>query len=284
MSRSFSTHKNSLNRPRKEGILPNKTLGQNFLKDRNYVKKIIDAADIKKDETVLEIGPGMGAITLELAEKAGKVIAVEKDGKMAAMLEASLAAAGIKNVQIITGDILELFKKDRLDIKGLKRYKVVANIPYYLTSFLIRNLLEIKNGPEDIFLMIQKEVGQRICSQPPQMNLLSVSVGYYATPRILFKVSKNSFYPKPKIDSVFIRIAPKGIEKNNGFFDIVKAGFSHPRKQLLNNLSDGLSINREGVKKWLESNNIKPEQRAETISLEQWEKLLASFPYREKKE
>jgi 16S rRNA (adenine1518-N6/adenine1519-N6)-dimethyltransferase len=284
MSRSFSTHKNSLKGPRKEGILPNKTLGQNFLKDQNYVKKIIEAADLKKDETVLEIGPGMGAITVELAKRAGQVIAVEKDREMAAKLKASLADANIENVQIITGDILELFKKDRLAIRGLKKYKVVANIPYYLTSFLIRNLLEIKNGPEDIFLMIQKEVGQRICSRPPQMNLLSVSVGYYAVPKILFKVSKNSFYPRPKIDSVFIRITPKGIEKNSKFFEIVKAGFSHPRKQLLNNLSGNLSLSREEIEKWLESNGIKPERRAETISLEQWEELFASFPYKEGKE
>jgi 16S rRNA (adenine1518-N6/adenine1519-N6)-dimethyltransferase len=284
MSRNFSTHKNSPNRPRKEGVLPNKTLGQNFLRDQNYVKKIIEAADIEKDETILEIGPGLGAITMELAKKADNVIAVEKDEKMAVMLKASLISAGIKNVQIITGDILELFKKDKLAIKGLKRYKVVANIPYYLTSFLIRSLMEIKNGPEDIFLMIQKEVGQRICSKPPHMNLLSVSVGYYSTPKILFKVSKNSFSPRPKIDSVFIRITPKGIEKNEKFFRIVKAGFSHPRKQLLNNLSASLGLDKEKTKRWLESDCIKPEQRAETLSIGQWERLLASFPYRGGKE
>lgn len=270
MSRNFSTHKNRPKELQNGAVLPNKTLGQNFLKDQNYVKKIIEVADIKKDETVLEIGPGMGAITAELAKKAKNVIAVEKDEKMAAILRSSLEDNGIENVQIIVGDILKLFKKDKLSIKGLNEYKVVANIPYYLTSFLIRNLLEITNSPKGIFLMIQKEVGERICAKPPRMNLLSVSVGYYSDSKILFKVSKNSFYPKPKIDSVFIRITPKGIKKNDDFFDIVKAGFSHPRKQLLGNLSNELLLGREEVQKWLNHAGVEEKRRAETLSVEEW--------------
>ncbi len=278
MSRYFSPFKNDPKSPKKAAILPNKTLGQNFLKDKNQIRRIIEVSGVKKDDIVLEIGPGLGAITFGLAEKAKKVIAVEKDKEVAEALKSSLESPKVKNVEILNKDILALLKDDKLDIKGLKEYKVVANIPYYLTSFLIRNLLEIKNGPKDIFLMIQHEVAKRICAKPPHMTLLSVSVGYYASPKIMFKVSKNCFYPKPKVDSAFIQITPRRIKKNDEFFRIVKAGFSHPRKQLLNNLSSELGLNRKEVLKKLEDANLKPEQRAETLSLEDWERLYVTLP------
>ncbi len=283
MSRRFSPFKKDSKTSGKRAFLPNKTLGQNFLKDGNQIRRIIEASGVKKDDVVLEIGPGLGAITFGLASRAKKVIAVEKDKRVAEALKLALESQNIKNVEIPNKDILALFGGGKLDMGGLKEYKVVANIPYYLTSFLIRNLLEIKNRPEDIFLMIQYEVAKRICAKPPNMTLLSVSVGYYASPKILFKVSKNCFYPKPKVDSAFIQITPKGIEKNDGFFKIVKAGFSHPRKQLLNNLSSELKLNREEVLKKLEEAGLKPEQRAETLSLENWEKLFTYFHRKGKK-
>lgn len=259
-----------------ETIKLKKGLGQNLLIDKNQIKKIMDAISLKKDDVVLEIGPGLGAITLEIAQKAKKIICVEKDPEMVSALSKKIAEKEIKNVEIINGDILRLFD-DKLNIPSLKKYKVVANIPYYLTSALIRNLLEIKNSPEDIFLMIQKEVGERICGKPGDMSILAVAVQYYATPKILFTVKKNSFFPAPKIDSVFIRITPKGTAKNDVFFKLVKAGFSHPRKQLINNLSTELKINREIIKKWLIDSHLKPGERAEVLSLESWEDLFTSL-------
>ena len=250
-----------------------KSLGQNLLKDKNQIGKIVAFSAIGKKDTVLEIGPGLGALTLEMAPKVKKVICIEKDKEMVSSLGKILEENKVKNVEIINGDILSSFKKGELDIPGLKKYKVIANIPYYLTSFLIRNLLEIKNLPEDIFLIIQKEVGERICSKPGDMSILSVAVQYYARPEILMKIPRGCFVPSPKVDSVLIRITPKGIKKNDKFFEIVKTGFSHPRKQLISNLSSGLGIEREIIKNWLENNGLKPGERAEVLSLEQWEDL-----------
>jgi len=156
---------------------------------------------------------------------------------------------------------------------------VVANIPYYLTSPLIRKFLEEKNPPQEMVLMLQKEVAQRICSKPPDMNLLAVSVQFYAEPKIISYVSKNCFWPAPKIDSAIIKIIPKIKKqiKNDLFFKVVKAGFSQPRKQLVNNLSKTLKLTKEQTIALLIKNNIKPNQRAETLSIEDWIKLTNSF-------
>lgn len=250
-----------------------KSLGQNLLKDKNQIGKIVAFSGIGKKDTILEIGPGLGALTLEMAPKVKKIVCIEKDKEMVSSLKGILEEKGVKNVKIVNEDILSLFKEGKLDIPGLKKYKVVANIPYYLTSFLIRNLLEIENLPEDIFLIIQKEVGERICSKPGDMSILSVSVQYYAEPKILMNIPRGCFVPSPKVDSVLIRITPKGVKRDDDFFKIVKAGFSHPRKQLIGNLSNELKIDREEIKKWLEDNNLKPGERAESLSLEQWENL-----------
>jgi len=256
-----------------ETINLKKGLGQNLLTDQNQIRKIMASIELSPNDTILEVGPGLGAITLEMAKIAKNIICVEKDREMVSALEQKIKERGIKNIEIINEDVLKLFDKDKLNVK-IKNYKVVANIPYYLTSALIRNLLEIKNPPEDIFLMIQKEVGQRICSKPGDMSILAIAVQYYANPKILFTVPKGCFFPSPKIDSVFIRLTPKGIKKNDEFFKIVKAGFAHPRKQLINNLSNQLKIDREIIKKWLEDNDLKPGERAEVLSLTQWESLF----------
>ena len=254
-----------------------KSLGQNLLRDKNQIKKIVGFCDIDKKDTVLEIGPGMGALTLEMAPKAKEVICVEKDREMVSSLKDILKEKRIENVEIINDDILSLFKKGKLVVPGLKKYKIVANIPYYLTSFLIRNLLEIKNLPQDIFLIVQKEAGERMCSRPGNMSILSVAVQYYAAPKILFTIPRGCIVPSPKVDSVLIRITPKGVKKNEKFFKLVKAGFSHPRKQLIGNLVNELGIDREMIKKWLEENNLKPGERAEVLSLEQWKDLFTSL-------
>jgi 16S rRNA (adenine1518-N6/adenine1519-N6)-dimethyltransferase len=274
----------------KFNAMPSKRLGQNFLTDKNILRKIIAAADIKKSDIVLEVGPGTGILTAELAKRAKKVIAIEKDKKMIEVLAQALK--DFKNVEVINQDIL----KFNID----KKYKVVANIPYYLTSALIRKFLEDKNQPSQMILMIQKEVAQRICALSPNMSMLSVSVQFYAKPEILFYVSKNSFWPAPKVDSAVIKITPhsdlsfptsvmsfptpvmsfpRRRESSDLFFKIVKAGFSAPRKQLAGNLSKGLKIKKEEVEKLLVQNNIDPKQRAETLSVEDWKKLTKQ-PYK----
>jgi len=301
-----------------------KRLGQNFLVDKRVLGKIIEAANLGKEDTVLEIGAGIGTLTLELAKKAKKVIAVEKDPKMCEILHETMK--GYENVEIIQGDILKLeifnfqfsiFKqkpnaknqmpKTKCKIQNT-RYKVVANLPYYITSPVIRKFLEAENPPSEMILMVQKEVAQRICARPPRMNLLAVSVQFYAEPKIVSYVSKNSFWPSPKVDSAIIKIARnKNQETVNKelFFKIVKAGFSQPRKQILNNLSkglalrsstaahskpspnglalsspNGLKLEKEAVQGWLLKNNIQPTQRAETLSIRDWINLTKTFHFK----
>jgi 16S rRNA (adenine1518-N6/adenine1519-N6)-dimethyltransferase len=246
-----------------QGIRPKKSMGQNFLIDNNIVKNMLKAGNIGSNDVVVEIGPGMGALTQELALISKKVIAIEKDEKLAKNLE------NIKNVKVIAGDALEEITK----IKG--DYKVVANVPYYLTSFLIRTMLESDNPPKDIVLLIQKEVAQRICSK--QNNLLSISVNYYAKPEITGYVSKNCFFPKPKVDGAIIKITPINRKKNDNFFKLVKLGYSHPRKILASNLKG----DREIIEKFLKENGFSLKARAEELNVDDWIKL-SLFVQREK--
>jgi len=254
--------------------VPSKGLGQNFLVDRGALNNLLEAAELKKGDVVVEIGPGTGILTKELLEKAKKVIAFEKDKRMCALLQDSLGK--FKNLKIIQGDILTAA------FKLPKNYKVVANIPYYITSPIIRKFLESENKPELMILMVQKEVGQRICAKPPNMSILSVSVQFYAKARIVRYVSRGSFWPSPKVDSAIIKINPlinadKKQINADIFFKIVKAGFSHPRKQLLNNFSKGLNLSREKIEKILKELDINPQQRAETLSTEKWIELSYNF-------
>lgn len=255
---------------------PSKGLGQNFLIDNNILSKIIEAADIKSSDIILEVGPGIGVLTQELAKKAKKIIAVEKDATMVEILKETVN--DYKNIEIINADILKQFKSPD------SKYKVVANIPYYITAPLIRMFLESQNPPEEIILMLQKEVAQRICSKPPDMSLLAVSVQFYADPKIVSYVPKNCFWPAPKVDSAIIKIVPE--KKYNipaeSFFEVVKAGFSQPRKQLVNNLTtlkspNGVKLTKEQILVWLSENNIKPNQRAETLGVSDWINLTKTF-------
>ncbi|MEK7658323.1 MAG: 16S rRNA (adenine(1518)-N(6)/adenine(1519)-N(6))-dimethyltransferase RsmA [Patescibacteria group bacterium] len=265
---------------------PSKGLGQNFLIDKNVLQKIISAADLSKNDIVLEIGPGIGTLTQELAQKAKKVIAIEKDKKMCKILKETLK--DFDNIEIINADILKI--KELENYLKIKNYKIVANIPYYITSPLIRKFLESPKPPRDFVLMVQKEVAQRICTKPPDMSLLAVSVQFYAEPKIISYVSKNCFWPSPKVDSAIIKIKPQiNADKKqinaDLFFKIVKAGFSQPRKQLGNNLlalshSEGsktLKLTKEQTAMWLVKNGIKPSQRAETLSIYDWKNLANSL-------
>ncbi len=257
------------------GVTPSKHLGQNFLVDENIINKIIKASNPLKNDVILEIGPGVGNLTTKLAKKVKKVVAVEKDPKMCIILK----NLGIKNVQIIKKDILKV----NLDKILPQNYKVIANIPYYLTSRLIRKLLENKNKPSKITLMIQKEVAERICNVKEKLSLLAVSVWFYAKPEIKFFVSKNCFYPKPEVDSAVIQITSreKQYSKNfiKKFFKIVRAGFSHPRKQLINNFSLKLEKEKPIMKEWLISNNISPQKRAEDLKIQDWINLTKHFNF-----
>ncbi len=249
-----------------------KLLGQNFLIDQNVLQKIIIAAELTDTDTVLEVGPGLGTLTTELAKKAGKVIAVEKDRRMLQILSETIR--DYTNVTLIQEDILKFDPRSELPAT----YKIIANIPYYLTSPLIRKFLESDKQPEFLLLMIQKEVAERICAKPPEMSLLAVAVQYYAEVKIIQHVSKNSFWPAPKVDSAVIKIIPRRssssagqVPKNTeGFFKVVRAGFSQPRKQLANNLSKTLDKPRAEVEQWLTQNHISPQQRAETLTVQDW--------------
>ena len=259
----------------KYGSRPSKGMGQNFLVNKQVLKKIITAADLKKEDTILEIGPGIGTLTMGLADIVKKVVAVEKDRYMCQILKETLK--DYKNIEVINNDIL----KTNLELP--KQYKLVANIPYYLTSPLIRKFLEIKYPPEFMVLMVQKEVAQRICANPPNMSILAVSVQFYAKTKIISYVKKENFWPKPKVDSAIIKITPNSTENrsplangerfSSSFFRIVKAGFSQPRKQLGNNLSNVLKLDKQQINLWLLKNKIKPTQRAETLSVDDWVKL-----------
>jgi len=253
------------------GASPLKGLGQNFLINPGVLQKIIDAADLKKEETVLEIGPGLGALTRELAQRAKKVLAIEKDRKYAAILKETLNE--YKNVQILHADALDFKPKET-------NYKLIANLPYNITSAVIRKFLETENRPKEMVLMVQKEVARRICAGPPQMSLLAVSVRFYGEPRIMSFVSKGSFWPAPNVDSAILKIKIKkkteAIEPGL-FFKIVKAGFSAPRKQLTGNLTKRLGIPREITEKHLIKADITPSRRAETVSLDEWIRLAELF-------
>ena len=249
-------------------------MGQNFLIDKNIIKKFITACDLDENDTVLEIGSGLGNITQFLAEQAKEIIGIEKDVKLAEISKEILK--DFENIKIIQNDILNF------NINNLKEYKVVGNLPFYITSPIIVKFLEAQNKPKKMVFIVQKEVAQRICSEPPNMTILSNSVQFFAKPKIISSISKNSFWPVPNVDSVILELSPLLNQKTNlseKFFKIMKAGFSHPRKQILNNLSKELDLNRKPVESWLKKNKIETTERAENITVEDWINLAKSLKY-----
>ena len=249
-----------------------KHLGQNFLLEKKIASKMLVVAELSDKDTVYEIGPGLGTLTKELAQNASKVIAIEKDPAMVKILKET--TKNLLNIQIIQADVLKAALPQ-------DRYKVVANLPYYLTSPAIRMFLEAQNKPELMVFMVQKEIAQRICAKPPNMSILAVSVQFYAKVKIVSIVSKSSFWPRPKVDSAIIQIVPKknlSSLDSDLFFRIVKIGFKQPRKQLGNNLSAGLNLTKEDTETWLNKNNLQPILRAQTLSIEDWIAITKSFP------
>lgn len=260
------------------GLRADKSLGQNFLQDSFALEKIISAAEINSTDTVLEIGPGLGSLTRYLAVSAKEVVAVELDLKMLQPLKAILAP--YQNVRIVNGNILELAPDELIEKQD---YIVVANIPYYITSAVIRHLLESKNKPRRIVLTIQKEVAERICAKPGDMSLLALSVQVYGEPRIAARIPADAFFPAPKVDSAVLcvdiytnpQIKPELLES---FFKLIKAGFGQKRKMLRNSLSSGVRISPTDAADLLTRANIDPQRRAETLSITEWERLCEIMP------
>jgi len=262
---------------REFGLRPKKSLGQNWLVDESVLSCIAVAAELTRQDIVLEIGPGLGALTRHLGEGAGRVIAVELDAALIPPLSRSLA--DYANVTIVQGDILQ-FSPSAL-VSGLDfssspiQYKVVANLPYYITSAVIRHLLEADVPPSLIVLTVQLEVAQRITAAPGKMSLLAVSVQFYGRPFIVTHIKAGSFYPAPKVDSAVVRIEPYNrpavdVADREGFFAVVKAGFSQKRKQLHNALAGGLARPQADVLAALEGAGVNGHRRAETLTLDEW--------------
>lgn len=252
-----------------------KSLGQHWLKDKKILKAVAEAGLVHEHDTVLEIGPGLGTLTEVLLEKkARQVITVEKDESLAANLAKKLDTPRLK---VITGDILEF------DLRQLPPgYKVVSNIPYYLTSNLIRVLSESPNPPKIITLLVQKEVAERLCATPGQMSLLSVSAQFYYDCQLGLVVPAEKFTPPPKVDSQIVQMVRKSDEPYTHidiplFFRVVKAGFSSRRKTLENSLSGGLQIGKGAAREVLASAGIQPSTRPQELSLQQWVGLAKKF-------
>ena len=259
------------------GLRPRKALGQHFLVDRAALARIVTAAELQRDDTVIEVGPGPGILTRELLSRAGRVIAIEKDERMARLLEQELGHP--QQLFVVAGDILDLPPAELLHRHGGEAsYKVVANLPYYAAAPIMRHFLEATARPRLLVVMLQKEVAQSVVARPGSMSLLSVAVQLYAAPKIVSTVRAGSFFPPPKVDSAIVRLdvreRPK-VETGDveGFFRVVRAGFSAPRKQVANALAHGLGVERLPATRLLEAAGISPRRRAETLSLEEWAAL-----------
>lgn len=276
---------------RRYDLDPKKSLGQHFLVDESHLARIAGAADLTAEDTVLEIGPGLGVLTRHLIARAGRVVAVELDGRLLGVLADRFAEAD--NVSFVHGDILKLDPCQllaQMDSAGVSasvtpirpRYKVVANLPYYITSAVLRHLLECACPPTVAVVMVQREVAERICAEPGKMSLLAVSVQFYGHPRIVQRVPAGAFHPRPKVDSAVVRLdlfaAPPVDQVSSAhFFRVVRAGFSQKRKQLLNSLSAGLGLAKEDVRAVLLAAAIDPQRRPETLSVSEWGRLALGF-------
>jgi len=261
-------------------LAPRKSLGQHFLVNQTIAQRIVRAAQINSDDLVVEIGPGTGALTIGLAQRAKRVIAVELDRSLIPALKAKLGEAA--NVTIIHGDALEVDFSALVarEAGPFAAVRFVANLPYYITSAVIRRILECGLPSTVIVLTVQAEVAERIVAHPPDMSLLAVSVQFYGRPELLFRIPAGCFYPPPKVESAVVRIYPHtrwpSVDAVR-FFQVVRAGFCQPRKQLRNALAAGLNLEKSQVTDWLGRAGIDPAQRPETLSVEDWVRLCERF-------
>jgi len=262
---------------RQHGLHPEKSLGQNFLVDEYALEQVVKAAEITPQDVVLEIGAGLGSLTRYLATYAHSVMAVELDRKLIPPLVQVVGQ--YTNVQVVEGDILAY---DPTQLVSQKDYVVVANIPYYITSALLRHLLEARIPPKRLILTVQREVAKRICARQGDMSLLALSVQVYGHPEIITHIPASAFYPPPKVDSSVLRIdlfasplipAPE-LEL---FFLLIKAGFSQKRKTLRNALSGGLRMPSAMAEALLIASDIDPMRRAETLDIAEWHHLTTHY-------
>ena len=299
-----------------------KRLGQHFLVDPDVLETIVSASELELADTVVEVGPGLGVLTEELVSRAGKVVAIEVDSKLAAAL--SQRFSNIPQLTVLNANVLDLNPCELVGNQGYKGvfantdrhseqseesqdpslslrvtnkhsgykvkhsdYKVIANLPYYIASPILRHFLEASLKPSLMVVMVQKEVGQSIVARPGAMSLLGISVQLYGNPTIVDYVPARSFYPQPKVDSAIVRIdvyptPAVDVENIDGFFEVVKAGFSTPRKQLRNALSIGLQLPPAEAVEILGRAGIAPERRPQTLSLEEWAEVYRIFASRDK--
>ncbi len=261
----------------RRGISPKKSLGQNFLHDPNALDKIVALADLTPAATVVEIGPGTGNLTRLLAQQGARVIAVELDDRLIPMLRDEFADQ--PQVEIVHGDILEL---DLGTWVGSAPYTVVANLPYYITSAILRYMLERPHRPARLVLTVQREVAERLAAAPGDMSLLAVSVQFYGQPEIAMRLNPAAFWPRPDVESSVVRIdvyaaPPVEVPSEREFFRMVRAGFGQKRKQLRNALAAGLNIDKPSADTLLTGAGIDPQRRAETLSLPEWAALTRAF-------
>ena len=252
---------------------PNKAFGQNFLVDRAILQRIIEAAEIEPNDQVLEVGAGTGVLTRELAKHARRVVAVELERDMLALL--AKTTGEFRNVELLARNLLYL---DPQEVFDQEPYKLVANLPYYITAPTFRHFLESGNAPRLLVVMVQYEVAQRIVAGPGDLSLLGVSIQFYGQPKIIAHVPARAFYPAPKVDSAILRVdvrkqVPLTPEQRDSFFRLVQAGFAERRKQLHNSLTHHLHQKNEEVRASLTAANIDPSRRAETLSIEDWLRL-----------
>jgi 16S rRNA (adenine1518-N6/adenine1519-N6)-dimethyltransferase len=257
---------------------PNKSFGQNFLVDRSVLANIVEAAEISASDEILELGAGTGVLTRELAQQARRVVAVELERNMLALL--AKMTRNYANVELLARNLLFV---DPADVFGAAPYKLVANLPYYITAPAFRHFLESANPPRLLVVMVQQEVAQRIVAEPGDLSLLAVSIQFYGRPQIIARVPANAFYPAPKVDSAILRVelhaeAPLTARERDSFFRVVQAGFSERRKQLHNALTRGLHRKNEDIRAWLQAADIDTSRRAETLSIEEWLRVWKHIP------
>ena len=251
------------------GLHPSRRLGQNFLVEPAVLFHILEAAEVGPQDAVLEVGPGLGVLTGELARRAGRVVAVELDGRLAARLREQFRAAA--HVALVEGDIL---RHDPGALMSWLPYKVVANLPYAITSPVLRHLLEARPAPQRLVVMVQWEVARRITAAPPDMSLLALAVQYYARPEIVTRVPAGCFVPAPQVDSAVLRLEvapqPRVDVPPEPFFRLARLAFAHPRQQLGKTLAIGLGRPREEVDAALSAAGVAPQRRPETVALDEW--------------
>ncbi|MBI5621711.1 ribosomal RNA small subunit methyltransferase A [Candidatus Falkowbacteria bacterium] len=265
----------------KYALTPTKSKGQNFLIDRGALAEVMAAAELTPDDAVLEIGPGLGVLTRELAATAKTVLSVEVDAPAVRALRHTLA--DLANVEVLQADILKLKNQEISDRLG-GPYQLVANLPYNITGRVLRKFLSYPPRPTSVTLMVQKEVAERLTALPGKMSILAVAAQVYGTVELVAVVSRQSFYPAPEVDSAIVHLAGFGQDRLNlkgvdeqRFWQLVKIGFSSRRKQLQNNLSAGLKMTKDAVKEHLIAAGLDPQIRAQDLSIDDWLRLAKKF-------